>query len=290
MNLLMALAAGIQPLLLEVTVVTFKAVWYVAMTLVVTGLTPLLAVGTGERLEFSGRAGMAVRANLGQAIVSRKFAWRMRVLVAVAAVRLAGAMSQPVASAADGHQCVVIVLARAVGVKNLMTLLAGKTVFAASLLKISKLRGMTLAAFHRLEWFGSCCIKLRINLRKCPRRFGSRPWPGEEPGQGDGKQQADCDILYKLEHDAPCCRNSLFFLFGLLGWPVIQIMRNVVTFATFREARVHALCMRQTVAVGTLWHSLVLVGVAGNTRDLTMLRLAGSQGLKYPAVTGSTKV
>lgn len=164
MNLLMTLAAGIQLLPFKVTVVTFKAVGYVAMLLMVTGLTTLLTMGAGQRLEFCGRAGMTVRTNLCQPIVGRQLARSMRVLVAIAAVRLAGPVAQTVAGTADGHQRVVIILARAVSVEEKVTLLAGEPVFAASLLEVRKLRGMTLAAFRRFERLGGCCIKLRIDL------------------------------------------------------------------------------------------------------------------------------
>lgn len=67
-------------------------------------------------------------------------------------------------------------------------------------------------------------------------------------------------------------------------------MSGVVTLAAFRETLMHWLGMRQTVAIGTQRHGLVLCGVTGCTGYLAMLRLADRERRKSRIVAGSAKL
>ena len=55
-------------------------------------------------------------------------------------------------------------------------------------------------------------------------------------------------------------------------------MRNVMALAACREALVHAVSMRLTMAISTFRHRHVLVGVACCTGNLAMLGRAGCEG------------
>jgi hypothetical protein len=82
-------------------------------------------------------------------------------------------------------------------------------------------------------------------------------------------------------------RHLLLLLFGR---PVVQVMGNVMALAAFLETVMYSRSMGQTVAVGTLGHGLVLVGVAGNTGNLAVLGLAGSESRKDRIMTGSAEL
>ncbi len=79
-------------------------------------------------------------------------------------------------------------------------------------------------------------------------------------------------------------------LFLLFDRPVVQIMSNIMALATFRETLVHALCVRQTMAVSTLRYGLVLVGVTGCTGNLAVLGLAGGKSCKHRIMTSGTEL
>lgn len=72
--------------------------------------------------------------------------------------------------------------------------------------------------------------------------------------------------------------------------PIVQIVGNIMTLATFREALMHAFGVRQTMAVSTLRHGLVLVGMTGCTSNLAMLGLTRGERRKDRVVTCSTKL
>ena len=59
---------------------------------------------------------------------------------------------------------------------------------------------------------------------------------------------------------------------------------------TFRETLVHAVSMRQTVAICTLRNHHVLVSVAGCARDLTVFGLARGKSCKSCVVTSGTEL
>lgn len=76
----------------------------------------------------------------------------------------------------------------------------------------------------------------------------------------------------------------------LFDRPVVQIMGNIMTLATFREAIVHALCVGQTMTVSTLRYGLVLAGVAGCAGNLAVLGLAGRERCVHSIMTSGTEL
>lgn len=112
----------------------------------------------------------------------------MRILVTAETIRLRRPMLLTVARSALGHQCIVIVFARVIGVKDLMALLAGKSMFAAGLLQICKLAGMALAAFHGLQRRRRSGVELCVNLWEPALGGKNEPWLGK-PSQGGNKHQ-----------------------------------------------------------------------------------------------------
>ena len=59
---------------------------------------------------------------------------------------------------------------------------------------------------------------------------------------------------------------------------------------TFRETLVHAVSVRQTVAISTLRNRHVLVSVTGCARDLAVLGLARSKSCKSRIMTRGTEL
>ena len=78
--------------------------------------------------------------------------------------------------------------------------------------------------------------------------------------------------------------------FYLFCWPVIEIVRDVVTFATLRETIVHCLDVRQAMAIGTLRNCLVLAGVTSCASNLAVLSLTGRKGCEDSIMTCGTKL
>ena len=67
-------------------------------------------------------------------------------------------------------------------------------------------------------------------------------------------------------------------------------MRNIMALATFREALVHTLSVRLTVAVATGRHSHVLGGVTSCAGNLAMLGFACSKRSIDRIVASSTEL
>ena len=63
-----------------------------------------------------------------------------------------------------------------------------------------------------------------------------------------------------------------------------------MTVSTFRETRVHAFSVGQTVAISTLRNRHVLVSVTGRARDLAVLGLARSKSCKSRIMTRGTEL
>lgn len=57
----------------------------------------------------------------------------------------------------------------------------------------------------------------------------------------------------------------------ILFRPIVQVVGDTVALTTFREAIVDTLSVRQTMTVATLRNILVLVGMTGDTGNLTVL-------------------
>ena len=142
--------AVLNRLLCIMTIMTFKAVRYVAVLLMMAILAPLFSVGTRELLQLFCRSGMTIRTSTAKTLHRRNQQGRMRVLMAIKAVGLLRPMLLPMARGAQRHQVVIIVFARAVCVENLVTFLAGKAMFATGSLQMGKLARMALTTFCRL--------------------------------------------------------------------------------------------------------------------------------------------
>ena len=190
-NLLMAFAAGDDRLLLVVTVMTLEAVRNVPVAFVVTGLTALIAVSAWQGNEFTGRAWMTIGAGCCQPVNGRHPTGCVRVLMTVEAVKLSGAVRLAVASTADRHQRIVVVLARVIGVNDLVALLAGEAVFATGLLEIAELTGVTLSALCRCQRYGWRRVKLRVDLGQSACPFRCQSWLGRKPSQDDYSKTAE---------------------------------------------------------------------------------------------------
>lgn len=126
------------------TVVAFKAIWDIAMLLVVATLTVLLSVGTRELFKFTCWSRVTVSTRLSESIHSWDTHGSVGVLVTVNTVDLYRSMLLTVTHGTERHQVIIIVFSRVVRMKNFMTLLARKTMFATRGFKIFKLSDMTL--------------------------------------------------------------------------------------------------------------------------------------------------
>jgi hypothetical protein len=150
-NSLVTLLTGLNRLTVKVAVMTFEAIRDIAVTLMMTGLTPLFRVSARVFLEILSRLAMTIATDLGQVVTGRESKWRMWITVTIQAIRLLRAMRLIVTRRTFWHQLSIVVPERVVGVKPLMTFLAGKTMLAPGLLEISKLTVVTLATLSRLK-------------------------------------------------------------------------------------------------------------------------------------------
>ena len=83
---------------------------------------------------------------------------------------------------------------------------------------------------------------------------------------------------------------TITFLFLFLDWPVVQVMRNIMALTAFREALVHTLSVRFTMAVSTCRHSHVLGGVTGCTGNLAVFGCACNKCRIDRIVASSTEL
>jgi len=111
-------------------IMTFRTVRNISVFVVVTNLAVLLRVSARELLQLSARSGMTIGTDRSNLFHRRSQLRSMRVLVALKTVDLDLPMGFTMTSCTRRHQIFVIVFARAVGVKNLMTLLAGEAMLA----------------------------------------------------------------------------------------------------------------------------------------------------------------
>lgn len=153
------------------------------MLLMMATLATLLRVSTRELNQLFGRTGMAIRASLAQALHSRHLQGCMGIFMTIEAIDLHRPMLLTVTGRTERHQFVIIVFARAIRVKNFMTLLAGKAVLAAGVLQVRKLAGVALPAFCWLQRRWRFSIKACIDLRQL---CINNPWLGK-PSQGSNK-------------------------------------------------------------------------------------------------------
>lgn len=188
MDSFVARHAALRILVRVVAIVTFRTVRDIAMFLVVTTLAFLLRVRARELLQLLSWPFMAIGTRLAESVHRRNPQWRVGILMTVNAVNLLWPMLLTVASGTEWHQIVVIIFSRTVGMKDFMTFLAGKAMFATRIFQVCKLANMTLSTFGRLHCRWSHRIKLLINLRQLTLDGGSRPWLGK-PSQGSKDNQ-----------------------------------------------------------------------------------------------------
>lgn len=125
---------------------------------------------------------MTIRTRLAKTAHSRNLPWCVRVPVTIKAVDMLLTMLRAMACRTNRHQIVIIVFTRVVCMKNLMTFLTGKAMFATGILQARKLPFMTLTTFYRLQGGRCYCIEACINLRQFALSCRNKPWL-EKPSQ-----------------------------------------------------------------------------------------------------------
>ena len=126
--------------------------------------------------------------------------WRVRIGMAHAAFSDLWPMWSFMAGGTLGHNCIIIPLARAIGVEDIMTVLAGETVSPTVILEVLELSVVALGALDRRErlWFTGVHLRGRryrnrrdlFPLRLCKR------CPHERQCDYDTCQDAlDCDTV-----------------------------------------------------------------------------------------------
>lgn len=108
----------------------------------------------------------------------------MRVLVTAAAIGLLWTVLLAMTRPTKRHQFVVVVFTRAIGVKNFVTLLTGKSMLAAGIFQIGKLTHMALATLCWLQRIRGHIVKGCINLWQLTLGRRNKPWL-EKSSQGD---------------------------------------------------------------------------------------------------------
>ena len=104
--------------------------------------------------------------------------------MATGTIKLFWAMLLTMTGGTQRHQLIVVVLARAICVKDFVAFLAGKTMLASSLLQIVELPYVALPTPSGLKWSRCRCIQGRINLGELLLCSKNEPWL-EESSQGD---------------------------------------------------------------------------------------------------------
>lgn len=150
-DILMARGALLEGLSLVMPLVALEAIRDVAMRIMVTGITPLLRVGAGERGQLFCRAGMTIGADGRQLLDRRSTLRRMRVAVAIGAGRLLRTMRLAMTGAALRHQLSIIVQERAVAVELFVTFLTGKPMSAAGIFQVGIVNDVALPALNGLQ-------------------------------------------------------------------------------------------------------------------------------------------
>jgi hypothetical protein len=160
------LEAGSKGLVREMCLVTFETGGNAAVSLTVTIQARLSGMGAGEFLQLFRRLPMAISAASGQLLHRELQPRSMGILMTGKAVHLLLAMGKAVAVPACGHQFGKIVLARIVGVKNLVAIRAVEPVRSSLVLQgpeLIQMASATLCHCHRLGID-------RIRTRRCGRQ------------------------------------------------------------------------------------------------------------------------
>jgi hypothetical protein len=108
----------------------------------------------------------------------------MRVLVTAEAIGLLWAVLLAMTGRTKRHQLVVVVFTRVVCVKNLVTLLTGKSMFATGIFQVGKLAHMALTTLCWLQRSRRHFVKSCINLWQLSLGSENKPWL-KESSQGD---------------------------------------------------------------------------------------------------------
>ena len=108
----------------------------------------------------------------------------MWVLVAADTICLLRAMLLAMTSRTERHEFVIVIFTRVVCVKNLVALLAGKSMFTSGSFQIGKLAHMALATLYRLQGSRGHAVKGFVNLWQWTFASRNKPWL-EKSSQGD---------------------------------------------------------------------------------------------------------
>ena len=132
-------------------IVTLRTARDIAVFLVVATLAFLLRVRARKLFQLLGWPFVAISTRLAESVHRRNPQWRVGILMTVNAVNLLWPMLLTVASGTEWHQIVVIIFSRTVGMKDFMTFLAGKAMFATRIFQVCELTNMTFRTFGRLH-------------------------------------------------------------------------------------------------------------------------------------------
>lgn len=156
----MALGTGGYLLALVVRLVTGKTLGLEAMGSM-AGLTGDLAMLAGELDQLLLGPGMTITARSGKALGHGNFLGEMGIMTG-SAILYRSTMGQIVTGAAFGHQGIPPTLGWIVSMKGLMAVTAIKTMFAAIILQVAEITGMTLSALGNGQGLGIGRIQLGL--------------------------------------------------------------------------------------------------------------------------------
>lgn len=178
----MAGDTSIERLPLEVRLVTLGTFGDVSVLLMVTTGAGHLSMFARLLLELLGGTAVTIGADVSHLGRIRREFRSVRIGMAVQALHLLGPVRLMMAHAALGHDLGIVVSQGVVGVKNLMTVTAIKSVIPAVIAQVHEMLGVALTALGDGQRFGNLVVQL------CSALLSESRDDGQEQGGKDHPQ------------------------------------------------------------------------------------------------------